>query len=165
MSEIRTCVCIADTHCTELKFNIWFHLCSCTISSSQFKINKINKFSKPRTYFLAEKWPKTASGLPSTAGTTASIAFIRRGKIFIGHVGDSAIVLGVQHPENPHAWTPMPLTRDHKPESLEESRRIQQVGKFNCCSLGKLWFERTKPQSVFHDIIIFFTSRDGVLGA
>lgn len=25
-----------------------------------------------------EKWPKTASGLPSTAGTTASIAFIRR---------------------------------------------------------------------------------------
>lgn len=24
-----------------------------------------------------EKWPKTASGLPSTAGTTASIAFIR----------------------------------------------------------------------------------------
>jgi hypothetical protein len=43
-----------------------------------------------------EKWPKTASGLPSTAGTTASIAFIRRGKIYIGHVGDSAIILGVQ---------------------------------------------------------------------
>ena len=45
---------------------------------------------------LLEKWPKTASGLPSTAGTTASIAFIRRGKIYVGHVGDSAIVLGVQ---------------------------------------------------------------------
>jgi protein phosphatase 1D len=44
----------------------------------------------------SEKWPKTASGLPSTAGTTASIAFIRRGKIYIGHVGDSAIILGVQ---------------------------------------------------------------------
>ena len=28
-----------------------------------------------------EKWPKTASGLPSTAGTTASIAFIRSGLI------------------------------------------------------------------------------------
>ena len=28
-----------------------------------------------------EKWPKTASGLPSTAGTTASIAFIRSGII------------------------------------------------------------------------------------
>lgn len=44
---------------------------------------------------FTEKWPRTASGLPSTAGTTASIAFIRRGKIFIGHVGDSGIILGV----------------------------------------------------------------------
>jgi protein phosphatase 1D len=56
---------------------------------------------KPST---PENWPKTVSGLPSTAGTTASIAFIRRGKIFIGHVGDSAIVLGVQHPDNPNVW-------------------------------------------------------------
>ena len=36
------------------------------------------------------------SGLPSTSGTTASIAFIRRGKLFTGHVGDSGIVLGYQ---------------------------------------------------------------------
>jgi len=67
-----------------------------------------------------EKWPKTASGLPSTAGTTASIAFIRRGKIFIGHVGDSAIILGSQDPDNPDIWRAEPLTRDHKPESLGE---------------------------------------------
>ena len=39
-------------------------------------------------------WRKTASGLPSTAGTTASICFIKRGKLFIGHVGDSGIILG-----------------------------------------------------------------------
>lgn len=45
---------------------------------------------------VTEKWPKTVTGLPSTAGTTASVAFIRRGKIYIGHVGDSAIVLGYQ---------------------------------------------------------------------
>lgn len=45
---------------------------------------------------FSEKWPKTVTGLPSTAGTTASVAFIRRGKIYIGHVGDSAIVLGYQ---------------------------------------------------------------------
>ena len=32
-----------------------------------------------------ENWSKTGSGLPSTAGTTASIAFIRRGKIFVGN--------------------------------------------------------------------------------
>ena len=70
----------------------------------------------------SEKWPKTASGLPSTAGTTASIAFIRRGKIYIGHVGDSAIVLGVQDPDNPDIWRADPLTRDHKQESLGEKK-------------------------------------------
>lgn len=45
---------------------------------------------------FSENWPKVIHGLPSTAGTTASVAFIRRGKIYIGHVGDSAIVLGYQ---------------------------------------------------------------------
>jgi protein phosphatase 1D len=114
-----------------------------------------------------EKWPKTASGLPSTAGTTASIAFIRccsptprspvtlpprRGKIFIGHVGDSAIILGTQDPDNPDIWRAEPLTRDHKPESLgkhspisrspitamiaEESTRITQCGGKVICKSG-----------------------------
>lgn len=75
-----------------------------------------------------ENWPKTASGLPSTAGTTASIAFIRRGKIYVGHVGDSAIVLGSQDPKNPDQWTSKYLTQDHKPESAEESQRIFKNG-------------------------------------
>jgi len=83
-----------------------------------------------------EKWPKTASGLPSTAGTTASIAFIRRGKIYVGHVGDSAIVLGYQDPDNPDIWRAEPLTRDHKPESLEESERITQCGGKVICKSG-----------------------------
>jgi len=83
-----------------------------------------------------EKWPKTASGLPSTAGTTASIAFIRRGKIYIGHVGDSAIILGEQDPDNPDIWRAEPLTTDHKPESLEESSRIQQCGGKVVCKSG-----------------------------
>ncbi|KAK4878443.1 hypothetical protein RN001_010949 [Aquatica leii] len=73
------------------------------------------------------KWPKTASGLPSTAGTTASIAFIRRGKIYIGHVGDSAIVLGYQNSDS-HGWMSKPLTKDHKPESAGEIQRIRQCG-------------------------------------
>lgn len=46
-------------------------------------------------------WRRTATGLPSTAGTTASVCFIKRGKIFIGHCGDSGIVLGERDPENP----------------------------------------------------------------
>ena len=70
------------------------------------------------------------SGLPSTAGTTASVAFIRRGKIYVGHVGDSAIVLGSQSDKNDPAgpWLGRPLTRDHKPESVEESTRITNAG-------------------------------------
>ncbi|XP_043203638.1 uncharacterized protein LOC122371405 [Amphibalanus amphitrite] len=76
-----------------------------------------------------EHWPKTSAGLPSTSGSTASIAFIRRGKIYTGHVGDSAIVLGYQKPgDDPRHWHARPLTRDHKPESVDECERIQQCG-------------------------------------
>ncbi|KAL1501264.1 hypothetical protein ABEB36_006619 [Hypothenemus hampei] len=73
------------------------------------------------------KWPKTSSGLPSTAGTTASVAFIRRGKIYIGHVGDSGIILGYQEPGSTE-WKAKPLTKDHKPENPEEMKRIEQCG-------------------------------------
>ncbi|ERL87851.1 uncharacterized protein LOC109540064 [Dendroctonus ponderosae] len=73
------------------------------------------------------KWPKTGSGLPSTAGTTASVAFIRRGKIYTGHVGDSGVVLGYQVPGSSE-WRAKPLTKDHKPESPDEMKRIQSCG-------------------------------------
>ena len=39
-------------------------------------------------------WPRTASGYESTAGTTSSVAIIRNGKLYTGHVGDSAIIIG-----------------------------------------------------------------------
>ena len=83
-----------------------------------------------------ESWPRTASGLPSTAGTTASVAFIRRGKIYVGHVGDSAIVLGEQDPKAPDHWRCEPLTTDHKPESIEECKRIQESGGKVVCKSG-----------------------------
>lgn len=67
------------------------------------------------------------SGLPSTSGTTASVAFIRRGKMYIGHVGDSRIILGCQDPDS-DMWLPQPLTKDHKPESPAEKERIYSVG-------------------------------------
>ncbi|XP_055608872.1 uncharacterized protein LOC129756124 [Uranotaenia lowii] len=80
-----------------------------------------------------DKWPKTSSGLPSTAGTTASIAFIRKGKIYIGHVGDSGIVLGYQKDkealeEGACKWGATPLTEDHKPEAYAEKMRIMSCG-------------------------------------
>ncbi|ENN75075.1 hypothetical protein YQE_08388, partial [Dendroctonus ponderosae] len=80
-----------------------------------------------RLLALAAKWPKTGSGLPSTAGTTASVAFIRRGKIYTGHVGDSGVVLGYQVPGS-NEWRAKPLTKDHKPESPDEMKRIQSCG-------------------------------------
>lgn len=72
-------------------------------------------------------WPKTASGLPSTSGTTASIVFIMNGKYYTGHVGDSRIVLGRKN-ESTGKWMSCSLTRDHKPESPREKRRIEAAG-------------------------------------
>lgn len=83
---------------------------------------------------LADSWPKTAAGMLSTAGTTASVAFIRHGKIYIGHCGDSGIVLGYADDAAPtdgsteHHWRATSLTVDHKPESTVEKTRIQRSG-------------------------------------
>ena len=82
------------------------------------------------------------SGLPSTSGTTASIAFIRRGKIFTGHVGDSGIVLGYQDPDS-GVWYARPLTQDHKPESAMEIGRIQEAG-------GKVVWKAGVPRVVWN---------------
>lgn len=80
-----------------------------------------------RPLSILEKWPRTSTGLPSTAGTTASVAFIRRGKIYIGHVGDSGIVLGYQE-DGEKYWRAKALTHDHKPECNVEKTRILNSG-------------------------------------
>ncbi|GMS88182.1 hypothetical protein PENTCL1PPCAC_10357, partial [Pristionchus entomophagus] len=71
-----------------------------------------------------DNWERTASGYPSTAGTTASCAFIRRGKLYVGHVGDSAILLTTR--SDPELF--YRLTEDHKPESHVEKKRIEASG-------------------------------------
>ncbi|CAI5445562.1 unnamed protein product [Caenorhabditis angaria] len=71
-------------------------------------------------------WPYTASGYPSTAGTTVSCVFIRNGKLYTGHVGDSAIFLGsLRNGTDPRSNS---LTIDHKPENLHEQERIKKAG-------------------------------------
>lgn len=72
-------------------------------------------------------WPRSNRILPSTAGTTASIIFIKNGKFYTGHVGDSRIVISQEHPETKQ-WISNQLTDDHKPESKEETERIQRAG-------------------------------------
>ncbi|KAK6191511.1 hypothetical protein SNE40_003178 [Patella caerulea] len=76
-----------------------------------------------------DKWPRRMSGYPSTAGTTCSVAFVRNSKIYIGHVGDSAIVLGSDiGKKNAIIMKADCLTKDHKPECPIEKKRIENSG-------------------------------------
>lgn len=93
------------------------------------------------------KWPKTSTGLPSTAGTTASIVFVMNGHYYTGHVGDSRIVLGRQT-RHSNQWIACPMTRDHKPESPREKERIEASGGqvMNKSGVGRVVWNRPKPQ-------------------
>ncbi|CAF3736477.1 unnamed protein product [Rotaria socialis] len=82
-----------------------------------------------------EKWSKTSSGLPSTSGCTASVAFVRGNKLYVGHVGDSAIVLG-EGDALYKPWLANRLTRDHKPEDPLELNRIRESGGNVLCKAG-----------------------------
>nr|XP_027194006.1 protein phosphatase 1D-like [Dermatophagoides pteronyssinus] len=92
-----------------------------------------------------EKWPRTTTGLPSTSGTTASILFIMNGKYYTGHVGDSRIVLG-RKIKNSQQWQAYPMTRDHKPESPRERKRIEATGGqvMNKSGIGRVVWNRPR---------------------
>ena len=80
------------------------------------------------------EWPATASGLPSTSGTTATVLFIKKSKAYVGHVGDSGLVIGYTKGmtgklSTLHTpWYGKKLTRDHKPEDPIELKRIENLG-------------------------------------
>ncbi|XP_062872715.1 protein phosphatase, Mg2+/Mn2+ dependent, 1Da [Trichomycterus rosablanca] len=74
------------------------------------------------------EWPRTATGLPSTSGTTASIVVIRRDRVYVAHVGDSAVVIGVQDSPNDRVLRAEEITQDHKPELPKERKRIEGLG-------------------------------------
>lgn len=74
------------------------------------------------------EWPKTATGLPSTSGTTASIVVIRQDRMYVAHVGDSAVVLGVQDHPSDEFIRAVEVTQDHKPDLPKERERIEGLG-------------------------------------
>ncbi|XP_036817657.1 protein phosphatase 1D [Oncorhynchus mykiss] len=74
------------------------------------------------------EWPKTLTGLPSTSGTTASVVVIRGNRMYVAHVGDSAIVLGVQDDLTDQFIKAVEVTQDHKPELPKERERIEGLG-------------------------------------
>ncbi|TKR65472.1 hypothetical protein L596_025874 [Steinernema carpocapsae] len=97
---------------------------------------------------VVDSWPKTSSGYPCTAGTTASCVFIRRGKLFIGHVGDSAVFLGKSHSGDDFGarLQAIRLTVDHKPDSAEELHRIESAGGavMNKAGINRVVWNRPK---------------------
>ncbi|XP_030008507.1 protein phosphatase, Mg2+/Mn2+ dependent, 1Da isoform X2 [Sphaeramia orbicularis] len=74
------------------------------------------------------EWPKTLTGLPSTSGTTASVVVIRGNRMYVAHVGDSAVVLGVQDDPSVPFVRAVEVTQDHKPELPRERERIEGLG-------------------------------------
>ncbi|XP_063152759.1 protein phosphatase 1D isoform X2 [Candoia aspera] len=74
------------------------------------------------------QWPKTLTGLPSTSGTTASVVIIRGSKMYVAHVGDSGVVLGVQDDPKDDYVRAVEVTQDHKPELPKERQRIEGLG-------------------------------------
>uniref|UniRef100_A0A8C0U6V7 Protein phosphatase, Mg2+/Mn2+ dependent 1D n=1 Tax=Cyanistes caeruleus TaxID=156563 RepID=A0A8C0U6V7_CYACU len=74
------------------------------------------------------QWPKTMTGLPSTSGTTASVVIIRGSKMYVAHVGDSGVVLGVQDDPKDDFVRAVEVTQDHKPELPKERERIEGLG-------------------------------------
>lgn len=73
------------------------------------------------------EWPKRASGNNCTAGTTANVAFIRQSKMFVGHVGDSRIILGRQV-VGENSWKSNSLTTINRPDNPDEVERIHGCG-------------------------------------
>ncbi|XP_068572510.1 protein phosphatase 1D-like isoform X1 [Cebidichthys violaceus] len=74
------------------------------------------------------EWPKTITGLPSTSGTTASVIVIRGVHMYVAHVGDSAVVVGVQENDSDITLQALEITQDHKPELPKEKERIERLG-------------------------------------
>ncbi|KAM3869296.1 protein phosphatase 1D-like [Diretmus argenteus] len=74
------------------------------------------------------EWPKTLTGLPSTSGTTASVIVIRGVHMYIAHVGDSAVVVGVKDSDSDITLQALEVTQDHKPELPKEKERIERLG-------------------------------------
>lgn len=77
---------------------------------------------------LPAEWPKTITGLPSTSGTTASVIVIRGVHMYVAHVGDSAVVVGVKENDSDITLQALEVTQDHKPELPKEKERIERLG-------------------------------------
>lgn len=56
------------------------------------------------------------------SGSTACVAHISKGVLYVGNLGDSRAVLGVQEPDG--RWSAVSLTNDHNAQNPDEMQRI-----------------------------------------
>jgi len=69
-------------------------------------------------------------------GSTSTVAIIVGDELYIGHLGDSRAVLGVEETAHTHNISSVPepyvrpirVSRDHKPDDTDERRRIMEAG-------------------------------------
>uniref|UniRef100_A0A8C6VS55 PPM-type phosphatase domain-containing protein n=1 Tax=Naja naja TaxID=35670 RepID=A0A8C6VS55_NAJNA len=117
-SSGELCDCVAFVPCpgsSQLLSYLFTYLCIYYITYNYFPP-------------FAAEWPKTMTGLPSTSGTTASVVIIRGSKMYVAHVGDSGVVLGVQDDPKDEYIRAVEVTQDHKPELPKERQRIEGLG-------------------------------------
>ena len=75
-----------------------------------------------------QHWKPKELGQRSIAGTTATLCFVMRGKLYVANVGDSGIVLARDDQQVPTRWQAQRLSKMHRPEYREESARIASAG-------------------------------------
>ena len=75
---------------------------------------------------VRSEWSRSASGRPSSAGTTVALVIIHEKNVYVAHVGDSRIIAGVRKTDSESE--PRVLTVDHKPSNRWEAKRIETLG-------------------------------------
>ena len=75
-----------------------------------------------------QHWKTNEDGSPSVSGTTATICFIMRGKLYIANVGDSKLVLARKNPLVPAEWKAIQLTEDHRQDNEVDLAGMQSAG-------------------------------------
>lgn len=95
------------------------------------------------------KWKKNQNGYNSTAGTTVTTMFIKNRRLYVGHVGDSAIFV-IKRDRNTNIPYVEMATKEHKPNDKTELERIRNCGgivvkKSNCHRV--VWQRSLNPPS------------------
>jgi protein phosphatase 1D len=103
------------------------------------------------------KWPKTQQ-YASTSGCTATVLFIRNSKAYIGHIGDSSLIIGYKNSNINSSWLANKLTKDHKPDDLNELNRIYESGgtvKMSKTGLNRVVWNRSNLETGYTESIPF----------